>query len=492
MQGKPENLLSSYHPINNLVSIEKIIKHYLRENLEEYMESNNILHHEHHGSRRHHSTMTALTRIHNEIYKNYENGCCTAVMTTDLTAAYDTVDHEILISKLNYYGIEGIELELFKSYLKDRSQYMMLDTFPSEIIQSMPCSVCQGSKLSGLFYSIYVNELPNLYKLMNTKSYEEITGKKVKIYKDINHVTINYVDDSTNVVSFKNVYDMNDYLSSYYNLLECYYGANMLKINPDKTKFLVICKESLRNRTNNIKFKAGNYIIKQEACIKILGTWLQNNRNLDRQINYIVSKASNRLHQIGELNRYTTFKSRLDLTNSIVMGILCYVLPLYYNCKISQLQKLHKLQIHACRMVIGNNCFKISNVKVLARCKWLSIVNLIRYRVLVFLHKIKIMNKTKSIINLFTSNKSNRIITPKTFPIYKPKSKKLYYFLIYKGNYINNKIPNYITQCKLNVFKKSLKQYLQSNFHPFKLHTKYNYNANSSDSSEYLTDSSES
>ena len=367
----------------------------------------------------------------------------------------------------------------------------MLDTFPSPILESLPCSVCQGSKLSGLFYSIYVNELPNLHELIATETYKELTDDNITKFKGISHVTINYVDDSTNVIGFRNIDDISKYLNSYYKLLEKYYGVNMLKINPDKTKLLIICNKKLRNQYDKISFEAGNYTIKQDKYIKILGTWLQNNMSLDKQINYMVSKASNRIHQMRKINQYTNFQTRLSIINSIVIGIISYVLPLYFNCNAYQLKKLHKIQINACRAVIGNNCYKISNVKVLARCKWLSIANMMRYSVILFIHNIKCNDRMRSINDLFTKNKSNRVV-PKSFPVYEPKYKRLKYFLLYKGNYLYNKLPNYIIKSKKFIFKKTLKQYIQSNFNPFKLHEKHNYNANSSDSSIYSSDFSDS
>ena len=144
-----------------------------------------LLDSEHHGGRHGHSTMTALTKIHSVMHTNYEKGKVSAMMTTDLTAAYDTVDHSILLEKLKFYGIKNNELKLFKSYLSDRKQFVMLDTFPSSIENSLSCSLCQGSKLSGLFYTIYINELPKLFKLFNTDLYEEITGKTKNLYNDI-------------------------------------------------------------------------------------------------------------------------------------------------------------------------------------------------------------------------------------------------------------------------------------------------------------------
>ena len=79
---------------------------------------------------------------------NYHNDKISAVIQTDLSAAYDTVDHNILFKKLEYYGIEGNENNLLRSILEDRYQYVEIDGFTSEVIRASTCSVLQGSKLS--------------------------------------------------------------------------------------------------------------------------------------------------------------------------------------------------------------------------------------------------------------------------------------------------------------------------------------------------------
>ena len=87
-------------------------------------------------------------------------------MSTDLSAAFDTVDHVILLAKLKYYGFTGLELKLMTSYLKNRQQYTDINCKKSETIKCLPCGVVQGSKLSGILYTIYTNEVPILHKIL--------------------------------------------------------------------------------------------------------------------------------------------------------------------------------------------------------------------------------------------------------------------------------------------------------------------------------------
>ena len=161
---------------------------------EKFLEDNKIINPNHHGGRKNFSTTTALTQILHTIGKNYENDNVVSILITDLSKAYDTVDHKILLLKMEHYGVRGAELEIFKSYFANRKQLVHIDTERSEVIDSLDCSVIQGSKLAGLFYNLYTNEIPEIHKIMNMDIFTQMTGKPNNNPK-MGHETINFVDD---------------------------------------------------------------------------------------------------------------------------------------------------------------------------------------------------------------------------------------------------------------------------------------------------------
>merc|ERR1712240_332 len=163
----------------------------------------------------------------------------TTIIQTDLSAAFDTIDAAALTDKLHYYGVTGQELRLLHSFLTYRRQYVQIDTFTSKIENSLPCSVVQGSKLSATLYTLYTSEIALLYTLMGTDYYEQITGQKTNDDLDIDHIIINYVDDSTNIISSDSKDQLQKYIDQYYILLTYYYDLNYLKINSDKSTLLV-------------------------------------------------------------------------------------------------------------------------------------------------------------------------------------------------------------------------------------------------------------
>ena len=106
--GKTTDNVDHFRPINNLPAVEKLIESYFILHIEPHIKHNNILSPNHHGGRKKHSTTTALAIIYNKLLYNKENSIISTILCTDLSACYDTVDTDILIKKLAYYGFRGL------------------------------------------------------------------------------------------------------------------------------------------------------------------------------------------------------------------------------------------------------------------------------------------------------------------------------------------------------------------------------------------------
>ena len=223
-------------------------------------------------------------------------------------------------------------------------------------------------------------------------------------------MTINYIDDSTNLISNTSSKNLNCYLTLYYNLLQYYYDANKLVINPDKTELLVSCKNKFRDEANKIKFKADIYNIEQKDSSKILGFIINKNLNHDKQINNIISKVNYRLHTIKFVAKYMNNKIKIIVYNSLVISIIRYVMPLLLNLNFKQLKTVNVLVTQAARSAIGYHTYKWSNFKLLRYCNWLGGVHMLYYSTLCFVHKINFEMEPKSLINELKFNKNNKNI----------------------------------------------------------------------------------
>ena len=113
--------------------------------------------------------------------------------------------------------------------------------------------------MSGLQYTIYTIEIPLLHTLMHKDIFTPLTGLQPTSSKNIDHNTVNFVDDSTNIISTTNALEIQDYINEFYALLESVYNTNKLIINKDKTELMIICKNCFRRLTKNIQMYAPGY-----------------------------------------------------------------------------------------------------------------------------------------------------------------------------------------------------------------------------------------
>ena len=146
---------NNYRPISVLPTIARVFERLIFEQLYSYFNENKLLYSYQSGFRSLHSTVTALFDITNEWSSNIDKGMINGVLFLDLKKAFDTVDHKILLRKLEYYGVESTA---FRSYLSNRQQVCYIDGVTSSL-EYVTCGVPQGSILGPLLFLVYVNDI---------------------------------------------------------------------------------------------------------------------------------------------------------------------------------------------------------------------------------------------------------------------------------------------------------------------------------------------
>src|ERR1043165_9610948 len=215
--------LSNYRPISTFNFVSKILERIVMNRMQTHLSSNSLLSPFQSAYRRFHSTESALLTVHNDIICSMDGGKVTALVLLDLSAAFDTVDHSILLHRLkNWFGISGPALNWFSTYLSPRTQSVYLNgNYSSSAL--LTCGVPQGSVLGPLLFTLYTTPLGTL---LNNHSLG------YHFYADDTQIYISF--DSLSCDSSVQL------LSAVFDEVQSWMASNKLLLNPSKTEFLLL------------------------------------------------------------------------------------------------------------------------------------------------------------------------------------------------------------------------------------------------------------
>ena len=240
--------VNNYRPISLLSIFDKIIEKIVHKNLYFFLEAHNILFDNQFGYWKNNLTTHALIQITDLIKKSIDKGKYGCGIFTDLRKAFDTVNHEILLTKLEHYGIRGNMLDWFRSYLSKRKQYISINGQSSELLD-ITCGVPQGSVLGTLLFLIYINDLPNVSEVLN-------------FYL--------FADDTNIYYESKTLKDIEKTINEELNKLFIWLNVNRLFLNIDKTNYIIFHPYNT-SMEGHITIKINNKVIDQKEYIKYLG-----------------------------------------------------------------------------------------------------------------------------------------------------------------------------------------------------------------------------
>ena len=329
--------VNNYRPISILHTLSKLIEKWVGSQFSQFLNDFQLLHKSQSGFRAKHSTESALILMIDSWLKAINEGHKVGCVLVDFRKAFDLVDHQILLKKLQCYKCNDSCLSWFESYLFNRTQCVSLNNNLSDaadVIYGVP----QGSILGPLLFLIFLNDLP---------LYIQSTSTSVDLYADGTYFCCTCSSHD------KLVLERNVQAS-----LDCHQGwchENGMVLNTDKTKVMLITSRQKRTVLNDavLNLQYSDIDISMTTCDKILGIQVDDNLTWNSHFNFLSKKLSSYMWLLSKVRTYLSTEHRVLFYNAYIKPHLDYCRLIWSNTSNVNINKISRRQRRSCKLILG-------------------------------------------------------------------------------------------------------------------------------------------
>ena len=339
-KGGPSDTPGNFRPVSLLPLPGKILEKVVHANISNYLERNNYLVECQGGFRKNRSTTSTIVSFTDRVLRAMDQAKVTLATFIDLKKAFDTINHAVLLRKLEHLGIKGLIQGWCRNYLTNRKQSTIANGIVSEP-RRVVCGVPQGSVLGPLFFLIYVNDLlPHL------------RGIEVNLY----------ADDTVLYVSGREVATCRGVLQNALNLFEGWCDRNALHINVAKTKSMLFGTARRIKNAGEIVMKLKGLALQQVPSYRYLGVTLDATLSFKQHLAGVTRTVSHKVYVLSRVRKFLTTRTAMMVYKSMIMPYFDYADIVYEKAPGVDLEKIQRLQNRALKVCLKVGKFEETEV----------------------------------------------------------------------------------------------------------------------------------
>jgi hypothetical protein len=435
----------NYRPVTNLVFIGKLIERVVDIRLQEQLDMNKLNIKNEYGYKTGHSTEMLLVWVTNNLLEACDKNMASVVLLLDLSAAFDTVDHDKLLAILEVeIGITGVALEWFREFLTNRTQKVKIGDTLSEVILLL-FGVIQGSILGPRLFNIYIR---SIYKHVGPTRFE----------------IVGFADDHQLIKQFiiaLKFTALGDDIRNCLNVIAEWMIEFFLCLNQTKTKIMVVAPPAVKEKI----IISG--VILEDSCIRFvesaknLGIIIDSTLSFEEQIRKLVKSCFITIRQLSKVKVFLSQQQLQILVSSLIFTLLDYCNSLYYGLPAGTIKKLQHVQNCAARLVWKKKIpFNSSIDHVFHSLHWLKIKFRIIYKIIWLVYCCLHNKAPEDVSALITYAQSDRTMKLRETRVNNSYGERAF---SHTGPKLWNLLPQEITQeHELLAFKQKLKSFLMT------------------------------